>query len=468
VRPRIHSSTWTHGRAPMEEMKKEQRHLPRSRDGRRLATSTGHRDDYRQRRKPLGSPQPPRASNQPARAHCRRPVEPAAPRQPGTRPCPRRRTASSSSCPPSSGAWSDSSRDEREPRCPGVPRARRRSVGNVCTAQQRHWRRRERAGTSQSHALGRASSSQVGSTKATAVAAAFGAQHAFLRSAGQIKKPALTSNEFANLLKPTSEALGAAIGVKEPGRERKFSNHLSAVSEGLPAIGWVTIVMLLPALLRWYGYSTRSAGAQTGTLCQGHEGQCRVLFQQGRQRVQGLGQTTRRMGTVLYRSFGGAPQICLCSPHDGCRVQPQGQPLVLENHNSPPLLILNYQGIDISEFLSRPTAAAGPVAPSAPAGGPAPPPPPPPPPVLSDFPSSSAPAAPKAPAAGDMGAVFSELNRGEAVTKGLRKVDKAEMTHKNPALRSSSAAGPAGTSRRLDLGGLFSNVRANSGVLFVF
>jgi adenylyl cyclase-associated protein len=39
------------------------------------------------------------------------------------------------------------------------------------------------------------------------------------------------------------------------------------------------------------------------------------------------------------------------------------------------------------------------------------------------------------PPAGGVEAVFAELNRGEAVTKGLRKVDKSEMTHKNPALR---------------------------------
>lgn len=38
-----------------------------------------------------------------------------------------------------------------------------------------------------------------------------------------------------------------------------------------------------------------------------------------------------------------------------------------------------------------------------------------------------------------MGAVFEQLNRGEAVTSGLKKVDKSQMTHKNPSLRSSSA-----------------------------
>ena len=54
-----------------------------------------------------------------------------------------------------------------------------------------------------------------------------------------------------------------------------------------------------------------------------------------------------------------------------------------------------------------------------------------------------------APAAGGVAAVFAELNRGEEVTKGLRKVDKSEMTHKNPALRAGSvvpaSASPGGS-----------------------
>lgn len=39
-----------------------------------------------------------------------------------------------------------------------------------------------------------------------------------------------------------------------------------------------------------------------------------------------------------------------------------------------------------------------------------------------------------------MSSVFAQLNQGESVTKGLRKVDKSEMTHKNPELR---GQGPA-------------------------
>ncbi|CAG8896533.1 unnamed protein product [Penicillium nalgiovense] len=38
----------------------------------------------------------------------------------------------------------------------------------------------------------------------------------------------------------------------------------------------------------------------------------------------------------------------------------------------------------------------------------------------------------------DMGAVFNQLNQGEGITASLRKVDKSEMTHKNPNLRAGS------------------------------
>lgn len=37
-----------------------------------------------------------------------------------------------------------------------------------------------------------------------------------------------------------------------------------------------------------------------------------------------------------------------------------------------------------------------------------------------------------------MSAVFDQLNQGSSVTSGLRKVDKSEMTHRNPSLRAAS------------------------------
>jgi adenylyl cyclase-associated protein len=34
-----------------------------------------------------------------------------------------------------------------------------------------------------------------------------------------------------------------------------------------------------------------------------------------------------------------------------------------------------------------------------------------------------------------MGNVFSQINQGGEITRGLKHVDKSQMTHKNPALR---------------------------------
>jgi adenylyl cyclase-associated protein len=70
-----------------------------------------------------------------------------------------------------------------------------------------------------------------------------------------------------------------------------------------------------------------------------------------------------------------------------------------------------------------------------------PPPPPPPPPPMPMLGVPGAPPPPPLPASGgaakggDMTAVFDQLNQGSSVTSGLKKVDKSEMTHKNPSLR---------------------------------
>lgn len=86
---------------------------------------------------------------------------------------------------------------------------------------------------------------------------------------------------------------------------------------------------------------------------------------------------------------------------------------------------------------------------STPGGGVAPPPPPPPPPPVPSLnisggvpPPPPPPGIPPAPSpsapAPDMSAVFDQLNQGEQITSGLRKVDKSQMTHKNPSLRAGS------------------------------
>jgi adenylyl cyclase-associated protein len=87
--------------------------------------------------------------------------------------------------------------------------------------------------------------------------------------------------------------------------------------------------------------------------------------------------------------------------------------------------------------------------------------PPPPPPPLPKF-DSPPPLPPPMPSNGtsttrngttDMGAVFSELSKGEAVTAGLRKVDPSQQTHKNPSLRAGSQVPPVRSNSQSSLSG---------------
>ena len=110
----------------------------------------------------------------------------------------------------------------------------------------------------------------------------------------------------------------------------------------------------------------------------------------------------------------------------------------------------NTDGIDAMEALNQiQSGVATPKASQAnqSSGGPPPPPPPP----LPVFDDNGVPQAPPPPAGGaakggDMNAVFSQLNQGSAVTSGLKKVDKADMTHKNPSLRAAPQRSDSQTS----------------------
>ena len=47
------------------------------------------------------------------------------------------------------------------------------------------------------------------------------------------------------LLKPTADQIGAAQKVRDDNRgDKEQFNHLTAISEGIPALGWVTVVSL--------------------------------------------------------------------------------------------------------------------------------------------------------------------------------------------------------------------------------
>ena len=75
--------------------------------------------------------------------------------------------------------------------------------------------------------------------QAAMVAAAFQAQRQFLATAASSKKP--SDANMQKLLKPTSDLIGEIQQFRETNRRSDMFNHLSAVSESIPALGWVTV-----------------------------------------------------------------------------------------------------------------------------------------------------------------------------------------------------------------------------------
>lgn len=71
---------------------------------------------------------------------------------------------------------------------------------------------------------------------------AFNAQLQYLTMASQSAAP--HASEISSLLKPTSDQIMAIQSFREKNRTSKYFNHLSAVSESIPALGWVCVVSL--------------------------------------------------------------------------------------------------------------------------------------------------------------------------------------------------------------------------------
>lgn len=86
------------------------------------------------------------------------------------------------------------------------------------------------------------SSHAFSQSQATQVAAAFAAQKDFIALAAACTKLSSSAPAYATLLGPTQSALVAVVDIKEKNRPAKETNQLSTVSEGIPALGWVTLV----------------------------------------------------------------------------------------------------------------------------------------------------------------------------------------------------------------------------------
>lgn len=232
--------------------------------------------------------------------------------------------------------------------------------------------------------------------QAKSVLQAFQAERTFLLMTTKAKKPDPMN---ADIIGEIHKYISAVDEIKETNRPSPLFIHLSMVSEGIVGLGWIMEARpgdYVDSALGGAQYNGNKVLKEYREKDENH-----VKYVQAYYKIfKALAEYTRRnykLGLTWNQT----------------------------------------DGIDAIEALNQiQSGTATPRANQATAGG-APPPPPPPLPVFDDNGVPHAPPPPPGGAAkgGDMSAVFDQLNQGSAVTANLRKVDKSEMTHKNPSLR---------------------------------
>ncbi|EAW07557.1 adenylate cyclase-binding protein [Aspergillus clavatus NRRL 1] len=232
-----------------------------------------------------------------------------------------------------------------------------------------------------------------------AVLQAFEAERTYLYVSTKARKPTPQPPELMTELHTASDTIN---NIRESNRASPLFNHLSAVAEGIVALGWFfepkpsEFVSEMIGGIEYYGNKVLKEYKEKDRT---HVQYIQAYYQ-------------------IYKSLAA----------------------YLKKHYPKGLTWNEESGIDAQEALRQIKGGAG--------SGRGVPPPPPPPPVptlnvpggVPPPPPPPPPGAPPAPAAApaDMSAVFAQLNQGDAITSSLRKVDKSEMTHKNPNLRTGS------------------------------
>ncbi|XP_065206963.1 adenylyl cyclase-associated protein 1 [Planococcus citri] len=222
-------------------------------------------------------------------------------------------------------------------------------------------------------------SNQIGgdvAEQAKLVSEAFKAQLEYLKLAAQSALP--SADQLVRLLKPTSDKIQAIQSLREKNRASQYFNHLSAISESIPALGWVTVS---PAPGPYIKEMNDAGQFYTN----------RVL-----------------------KDWKEKDKKHVDWVKSWIEVLTEMQKFVKQFHTTG----LVWSGKSA-------------------VGGIPPPPPgnmPPPPPVLPDLNDLSV-----GDKGDDRSALFAEINQGENITKALKKVTPDMQTHKNPNLRSGPA-----------------------------
>ncbi|KAF2861661.1 hypothetical protein K470DRAFT_245165 [Piedraia hortae CBS 480.64] len=241
--------------------------------------------------------------------------------------------------------------------------------------------------------------------QAMVVETAFDVERRLLLTSTRAKKPDMTDqNTMPVLVHDLQSAMGEVEQIRSDARSAKeWANHLSMVAEGLAALQWLFV-------------DTKPSDF-IGEIIGGSQ-------MYGNRVLMAVKNDTQKSAQAeLVTTY---TQLLKALQAYTKQYYPSG-------------LTWNSSGVDAVQAYRETDASATPTPRGPSISGPSaggPPPPPPPPPPLPTF--DNVPSTPQQRGGGDMGAVFAQLNRGDAVTSGLKKVDKSQMTHKNPSLRAVS------------------------------
>lgn len=222
---------------------------------------------------------------------------------------------------------------------------------------------------------------------------AFDAEQSFLQEAVESKKPDFSSGEFVEALRPINECLIKIVDLKDQNRQHKCFPYLNALAEGAPLFSWVTVETPVSVIADF------KDAAQFWTN--------RVL-----------------------KEFKDSDPSAAAWVKTYLGVFEELKTYVKAYHMAG--VSWNKDGVEFGKTDKSKSVAPSPEKSS---GGPPPPPPPPAPPASVFEAQSSPPTEPS----GGIGAVFAEINQGQDIAKGLKKVDRSLQTHKNPELRGSSS-----------------------------
>ncbi|CAG8810719.1 1939_t:CDS:2, partial [Racocetra persica] len=212
------------------------------------------------------------------------------------------------------------------------------------------------------------------------------AQRDFIHISTQSTKPK-TPETLVELLRPTQQAIEKVCAYTENNRISPFFNHLITVSEGIGVFGWVTL--------------EETAEMEEKLLST----------------VKGYIESSQYYANRVIMEFKDKDRSHVDWANSYILLLTGVHQYITKFHTHG--LVWNPKGAKPETFIGKKPVGSKSTSVPTPSSGPA-----------------------------DMSAVFKEINRGEDITSALRKVDKSQMTHKNPNLRAGSTVSFTGAQKK--------------------